>query len=77
MSLDMTERDRQAHVVSDRMAGWVRRASKQKIIGLVLIFDTMTLIGCGLWSAMAFLPARIGGDGTAFLLVGTVTGLTV
>lgn len=77
MSLDMTERDRQVPAVSDRMAGWVGRASKQKIIGLVLIFDTMTLIGCGLWSAMAFLPARIGGDGTAFLLVGTVTGLTV
>ncbi|MCZ8183078.1 MAG: undecaprenyl-phosphate glucose phosphotransferase [Beijerinckiaceae bacterium] len=77
MSLDLTERERPGATLSDRMAGWIRRASKQKIIGLVLIFDIMTLVGCGLWSAMAFLPASFGGDGTAFLLVASVTGLTV
>jgi len=77
MSLDMTERERPVLTVADRLAGWIRRASKQKIIGLVLIFDIMTLLGCGLWSAMAFLPASFGGDGIVFILVATVTGLTV
>lgn len=77
MSLDLTEHEGTGARLSDRMAGWIRRASKQKIIGLVLIFDIMTLVGCGLWSAMAFLPTNFGGDGTAFLLVGSVTGLTV
>jgi Undecaprenyl-phosphate glucose phosphotransferase len=77
MSFDVTRNERHGLMPADRLASWVRRSSKEKIIALVLIVDLMTLIGFGLWTALAFLPAGLSGDPVVLLMIAGMTGMTV
>lgn len=77
MSIDVSGHVRRDVTVSDRIAGWIRRSSKQKIIAFVLLFDIMTIMASGLWGAMAFLPPALGGEAMVFVLVLATTFMAV
>ena len=72
MSIEAMGSDGRQSASSDGVSGWFRRANKQKIIGIVLIFDVFSMIAAGLATALVFLPAQA----TNLALVGAVT-LTV
>jgi Undecaprenyl-phosphate glucose phosphotransferase len=59
------------------IASWLRRTSKTKILGLVLIFDLSTLITAGLATALFFLPKSQLGEPAAVFIVLGLAGLTV
>ncbi len=62
---------------SERVSAFLRRTSKTKIIGIVLLFDLMALLGGGLATALAFLPERHAGDVMIALIVASIACLTV
>lgn len=77
MSIEAIGSDARKASFLDRATGWLRRASKTKIIGIVLIFDAMTLIASGLGTALAFPPSPLNADMLIGLVVAAISGLTV
>lgn len=77
MSIETMGADRGPSALAERVFGWFRRANKQKIIGIVLLFDMMSMFAGGLASALALLPPHHGGDVFIGGVVLTISGLTV
>ncbi|HUN11065.1 MAG TPA: undecaprenyl-phosphate glucose phosphotransferase [Rhabdaerophilum sp.] len=59
------------------VSGWLKRTSKTKILGLVLLFDISALVFFGIATAFYFLPERNVGEFATGLLVLGQSGLTV
>lgn len=68
MSIDSVETGRQSTGLWSAL-GWLAHASKQKIIGIVLLFDIATLISAGLATAFAFMATEIAARPMTGLIV--------
>ncbi|KAF0232242.1 MAG: putative glycosyl [Beijerinckiaceae bacterium] len=77
MSIEAMGSGGKESATAERVFGWFRRANKQKIIGIVLIFDVLSMIAGGLGTALAFLPFQHGGDFFIALVVLAIASLTV
>lgn len=77
MSFEAVEFHSQEGKLDSAVSGWLRRTSKTKILGLVLLFDVSALIFFGIATALYFLPDRNVGELATGLLILGQSGLTV